>query len=242
MRYGQFLIILLCVYLVACATTKEAPGFSVYVNSIVDSQVKPGKRYMMLPADPEVKPGDLQYREHAAQLQRLLNVQGFQKVSEAEQADILIFLAYGIGDPEQHIATYSVPTFGATGVTSSYTTGTANTYGNTTTYSGTTQYNQSYGITGYRSQVRTYTTHTRWAIIDAIDMQRFLKTKNTDSVWEMTLTSTGSSGDLRRVFPVMVAASAQYLARPTHRAVLVELKEESPVVRLVRGLPPMPPS
>lgn len=66
MRYGRFLIILLCGYLAACAISPESPSFSVNVNTLVDSQVRLGKKYVMVPADPEVKLGDLQYREHAA--------------------------------------------------------------------------------------------------------------------------------------------------------------------------------
>ena len=47
--------------------------------------------------------------------------------------------------------------------------------------------------------------------------------------------STGSSGDLRRVVPALVAASSQYLGKNTGRRMEIVIGEDSPAVTQIKG-------
>ena len=55
-------------------------------------------------------------------------------------------------------------------------------------------------------------------------------------LWKTNITSTGSSGDLRLVFPVLVGAAADHLGTNTGHQVVVELGEDDIRVRRVKGL------
>ncbi len=154
---------------------------------------------------------------------RVLSMKGFVSARNAEEADVAILLFYGIGEPQTTQYSYSLPVWGQTGVSSSHTYGTATAFGNTASYSGTTTYTPSYGITGYTSHVGTKTTYFRYALISGYDFEAYKETKKEIQLWKTTATSTGPTGDLRQVFPLLVSASAPYIANNTGKKVPVQL-------------------
>lgn len=210
--------------------------YHVNVDSI-SSEVAPLKKsYVLLPGTKETTADDLQFKEFATYIHRALAAKGFMLANNIEKADIAIFLVYGIGNPQENIYSYSLPVWGQTGVSSSTTYGTVNTFGNYGTFSGTTTYTPQYGITGYTSHVGSYTTYFRYILLDAYDLDVYRKEKKLSQVWRTTVTSTGSSGDLRRVFPVLVAGSEEYIGVNTGQKVRVVLHEEDPIVLEIKGM------
>jgi hypothetical protein len=221
------------VLLSGCATTQ--PGFSVKVDSISGTSADKTS-YILLPGNKDAKADDLQFKEYAAYVNRALIKQGFVPADSVEKANIAIFLVYGIGDPQEHKYSYSIPTWGQTGVSSSYTTGTVSSYGGYGSYSGTTTYTPTYGITGSTSHIGSHTTYFRFMVLDAMDLDEYKKSKKEVQLWKTTVTSAGSSGDLRQVFPILVAASKQYIAKNTGQKVEVNLYEEDDRVIEIKGI------
>lgn len=217
-----------------CATTTP-PKFAVTVDSLAGPAAQEHRTYILLPGNEGATWDDLQFQEYASYVMRVLDAQKFVLAKSPEDADVAIVLSYGIGDPETRQYTYSLPVWGKTGVSSSQTYGTATSYGNTATYSGTTTYTPSYGITGYSSQTASVTTYFRYASITGYDFRQFKESNRQVQLWRTNISSTGSSGDLRQVFPVLVAASVPYLATNTGKQVPVELLEDDDVVRAVKG-------
>ena len=140
------------------------------------------------------------------------------------------------GDPQEHQYSYSIPTWGQTGVSSSYTTGTISSYGGYGSYSGTTTYTPAYGITGSTTHIGSYTTYFRFIVLDAVDLDEYKKSKKEVQLWKTYVTSSGSSSDLRRVFPILVAASQQYFGKNTGQKVEVNLDEEDERVTEIKGI------
>ena len=103
--------------------------------------------------------------------------------------------------------------------------------------SGTTTYTRSYGVTGYSTPLGSATSYFRFIVLDAYDLDVYKRENKLDQVWRSTVTSTGSSGDLRHVFPVMVAGSAKHLATNTGQKVEITLDEENATVRYIKGTP-----
>lgn len=213
-----------------CATTQ--PKCRVNVDSIGGSAVDK-KSYILLPANKDTKADDLQFKEYATYVNRALIKQGFVPAESFESANIEILLAYGIGDPQEHQYSYSLPTWGQTGVSSSYTTGMVSSYGS---YSGITTYTPTYGVTGSTSHIGSYTTYFRYMILYAVDLDEYKNTKKEVQLWKTSVTSSGPSGDLRRVFPILVAASNQYIATNTGKKVTVDLYEEDEQVIEIKGI------
>lgn len=233
------------ILLSSCATTQ--PKFHVYVDSISDSSVDK-KSYILLPGNKDTKADDLQFKEYASYVNRSLIKHGFVPVKSFENANVAIFLVYGIGDPQEKQYSYSLPVWGQTGISSSTTYGTSNTYGSLNTYgnygtysgntssSSTTTYNPTYGIKGYTSHTGTMVTYFRFMILEAIDLDEYKSTKKEVQLWKTTVTSSGSSGDLREVFPILVAASSPYISINTGKQIKVIISENDERVLEIKAI------
>lgn len=209
---GTFMCLLM--FFGGCGAT-----YRVQVDSISASNSSNMRSYVLLPGNDDTTPSDLQFMEFGKYIKHVLSSKGYVEADDFNEADLAIFLAYGIGDPQEHQYTYNLPVWGETGVSSSYTHGTLYSYGNYGTYSGTTTYTPSYGITGYTTHMGTYLTYFRFMVLDAYDMQKSRESQDLVQAWKTTVTSMGSSGDLRRVFPILAAASKDYIASNTRQKV-----------------------
>ena len=219
-----------------CTSIPDKTEFFVNVNSIGDA--KENKTYILLPSNKGTKVDDLQFKEYATYVTRALQTKGFVQAETFQKANVSIFLGYGIGDPKEHKYTYSIPTWGKTGVSSSTTTGTIDSYGSSASYSGTTTYTPTYGVTGSTTHSDSYTTCSRFMTLAGVDSDKFRKSKKLVDLWRTTVTSSGSSCDLRRVFPVLVAASIDYIATNTRNKISVQLFERDDHVQRIKGLLP----
>jgi len=112
-----------------------------------------------------------------------------------QNADIVIFFKYGISKPKQYTKTFLLP------ITSQD------------------------GFRGYRSGIKTYILFTRYYELNAVDLKYYNSTHKYKQLWKTVVSSSGSSGDLRRVFPVLVAASEKYIAVNTRHIIEVEIYE-----------------
>src|SRR5882724_7620426 len=141
------------VLLAGCATAQpvqpEGELFSVKVDSLARTDSLTKRSYVLLPGNKGTNVGDLQFQEYAKYVHRALAAQGLTHARRVAAADIVVFLSYGIGDPQTHYYTYSLPVWGQAGYSSSTTSGTLNTFGAYGTYSSTTTYTPTFGISGY---------------------------------------------------------------------------------------------
>lgn len=212
------------------------PMYYVKIDSISGLDTGTKKTYILLSGVKDVDPNDLQFREYSSYVERALSSSGYVRAEDFKDANIAVFLSYGIGDPKDHQYSYSLPVWGQTGVSSSTTYGTISSYGSYGTYHGTTTYTPSYGITGYTTHVGSYTTVFRFVVLDAVDLVKYRRSEKIIQVWKTTVTSRGSSGDLRRVFPVLVAAATPYIGTNTGKQVDVTLTEGDKAVSEIKGL------
>jgi hypothetical protein len=210
--------------------------YHVKIDSISGLDSGTNKRYILLPVVKDVTLNDLQFREYSSYVDRALSSAGYVKARDFNDANIAIFLAYGVGDPKEHLYSYSLPVWGQTGVSSSTTFGTIRSFGTYGTYHGTTNYTPTYGITGYTTHVGSYTTFFRFLVMDAVDLEEYKRSEKIVQLWKTTVTSRGSSGDLRRVFPVLVAAAKSYIGTNTGKQVDVTLTESNKTVLEIKGL------
>ena len=182
----------------------------------------------------DVSPDDLQFREYAGYVDKALQKKGLKPAANMREAEIAVFLGYGIGPPKENIYSYNLPQWGQTGVSSAQTSGTVNSYGNYSTFSANTKYTPTYGVTGYTTQVNSYTTHTRYMFVDAIDLNSVRREKKSVRLWSTEATSTGSSGDLREVFPAMVLAAEPSMGVDTGQQVSVEIATSDERIKAMR--------
>lgn len=214
-----------------CATQTQ---FIVSVSSINNGISSINKTCYIGSGMENVSVDDLKFKEFSSYLTRSLESRGYKITDNLDNAEVIILLAYGIGEPQTNVA--SMPVWGQTGISSSTTYGTINPYGyGSASYTGTTYHTPTYGITGYAPI--SYTTYTRYAKITAYDWQQYKQSEKEVMLWQTDIVSSGSSSDLRQVFPVMVAGATPYIGENTGKSVQVTLTENSTQVNIIKGLP-----
>lgn len=220
------------VILQGCSTTK----YHVNVDSISTTEAQEKTEYVLLSDNNKININDLQFKEYASYINKALKILGYEKAATITDAGVAIFLSYSISEPKQHQYSYSIPTYGQTGVSSSNTYGTVNTYGNNANYASTTTYIPTYGITGSTSHIGTSITYTRIMQLTAFDVSNYSEDKEMTNLWKTSVISSGSSGDLRFIFPVLVAAAMPYIGTNTGRKIELSLSEDDKNVLEIRGI------
>ncbi len=218
-----------------CILAGCAAPFSASISGFSRPDAQLYKRFFLLPSESGLTVNDLQFQEAARYVSNALASKGYREVSNLSECDLVVFIQYGIGSPQTFTQNYSVPIIGQTGGGTSFVTATS--YGRLgpQTITGTVTQPVTYGVTGYQAGSISQTLYGRWLRLDAIDYAEFVRSKNVKSVWETRIVSVGSSGDLRRVIPVMVAAAGSYLAENTMQSIEVTIREDDErIQRLMR--------
>jgi len=196
------------VVMVGCAP--KALQFEVKVDALRDPEAPEMRTYVVRPGLEGLDANDPQFKEFATYLDSALCDNGFRPAEEGGPVEMVIFLSYGVGEPRT--TTESTAAYGSV--------------------SGRT----APGVVSTRTVDRT--EYPRWVVVEAVDADAFVKTHQFVELWRTAMTSSGSSGDLRLVFPIMVAAGKSYIATSTGRPVSCMLTENSPEVLKVRGQKP----
>ncbi|MBB64058.1 MAG: hypothetical protein CMO81_03250 [Waddliaceae bacterium] len=175
--------------------------------------------YIILPSNKDCSVDDIHFREYAEYVEVLLRRKGWKRVHSFDKAKWAVLLGYSVSDPKERRYTYQVPIFGQTGVSSSTTYGTYYGYGN---YSSKTTYTPTYGIIGSSTQVGTLIYYARAVSLRGVNLQHIKSNRNigdADVLWETSVSSVGSSGDLREVFPAMILTADQYFMTNTSKKI-----------------------
>lgn len=237
MKLIKLLSILCILTLCGCTTFSNfgTPRFNIAVDSLASQGASANKKYLLLPGNQGVTAADLQFKEYAEYLKRVLNKKGYVYTESKDEADVAIYLAYGMGDPQTYQYSYDLPIWGRTGYYASSTHVAEAVVDGKTKYRTYTTYTPAYGLIGYNTHIDSVTNYTRFAIITAYDYSQFKKDEKEVQLWKTTINSTGSSDDLRRIFPVLMAASIPYLATDTGRKVYLSMYETDAIVQEIKG-------
>jgi len=181
--------------------------------------------YILASAQADITDGDLQFQEFSRYVERAFSAKGMKRTTDPDKADVVVLLSYGIGDPKTFQSSVAIPVWGPTGISSLNTTGRV--IGNS--FSSTTTVTPSYGIAGYSNIETSNTYYTRNARLVAFKKDE-LKKGGSNQLWKVSIVSTGSSGDLRFIFPFLMTAASPYIGKNPGRMVTVQLPVNDPSV------------
>jgi hypothetical protein len=193
-----FAVVVMATYLLACATTSTPPADSrmlssdTWVETTVTSFAAPdpilSKAYYLASGNQDVPDSDLEFQTYARYIENALSPKGYVRTYDVKNADIVIRLAYGIGDPKT-------------------TTGTRTTgYG----YGYYTGYFWYY--TPPATETVSATTYKRTLILEAYDLK---DPEKKSQLWKTTAISVGTYSDLGRILAYMIVGSAPYIGTNT---------------------------
>ena len=202
--------------------------YNVSVDSINDGWViSAGMSCCVLSGMEDVADNDLRFKEFAAYVSRSLQSRGYVVRDDPGGADVVVLLSYGMEGHQEYVNGWSPAIYGDFG--SSTTFGAVEPHGKGgATYLETTVYSPDYYDFGRAGGiVDSYVEYTCFVHLVAYEGGEML--------WETDIVSTGSEGDMRRVFPVMIGAGTAYLGENTQEQTEVVISEEDEVVKMIRG-------
>ena len=224
-------VILFCVLVFSAGCSQ----YNVSVDSINDGRViSAGMSCCVLSGMEGVADNDLRFKEFAACVSWSLESRGYVVSDDPGGADVVVLLSYGMEDHQEYVNGYSPPIYGDFG--SSTTFGAVESHGKGgATYLETTVYSPDYYDFGrHGGVVDSYVEYTCFAHLVAYEGGKHAADRG-EMLWETDIVSTGSSGDMRRVFPVMIGAATAYLGENTQERTEVVIGEEDEVVKMIRG-------
>lgn len=229
----SFLFSILIFSLSSCSSTH----YVVEVDSYGSDSYLIEKKYFLSSADTTINENNLQYIEFSNYLRKALNQKGYSESQKPDEADLVVFFNYGISDPETFQRTVYLPTWGQTGVSSTNTSGTidVNAYNNKVNYNQKTTSTPKYGITGYRPENQTITQYLRYLTITAYDFNAYKENGSQKIIWNVNITSSGTSSDLRKVFPYLIVAGKNYYGQNSGEKKKIIIKERDYRVKELKG-------
>lgn len=166
------------------------------------------------------KHGSLEFKAVSDLVAPYLAAAGYRVVSMDEQPDHVVAVAYGIDDGQMVQQTTAIPMFGQTGVASSTTFGSVNTYGSNATFNATTFNTPTYGITGFQPITTNATVYSRVVLVDIIDRKASTPDK-LEFIYQAEIKSRGSCGNVHAVLGEIVGAAFKSFPGPASRSEMV---------------------
>lgn len=213
MERMKSIVLLLGVYAIfavsiaGCATvpfpTSSAYRLEIDSIALAGADLR-GKSYVISSAMQEISDEDLRFKEIAQYIENALKIKGYNRVDKKEKAEILIRLAYGIGNPQ----------------TTTYTTTTGSGYAY--------QVGWWWNIVPPTTETVNQTTYQRNLVLEAFDLKT--KSDRLPQLWRTALSSEGRSSDMRTVLPHIIAAAVDYFGTNTGRKIPTYIEPNDPRV------------
>lgn len=229
--------ILILLFLSVLLLSGCARYYIIGIDSINNREPLSDKSFVLLPGNKDTSATELQFQEYAGYVAKILASTGYALAASQETAAIEIFLSYGVGEPESHVYSYAEPVWGQVRANiKTYTTQSTTTSpsGDTTTYASNTRVDPEYGITGFTTKTGVYTSYNKFIVMDAYDLKTKQKDGKLKHLWKTTISSAGTTKDLRKLFPVMLIAAKQHIGGNTGEELEVQYPEESEEVKLLK--------
>ncbi|MGR8932149.1 MAG: hypothetical protein ACU836_16075 [Gammaproteobacteria bacterium] len=209
-------VVALLLLLTACATTPRVLEVRSDVDALATKDAQNKRHFVVLPGNKALKEQDLQFIEFKAYVEKALIASGFSKADSPQDGDVVLFLDYGVGEPQSYQYAYDVPVWNNMGFYPFYRR-----YG----------YYPMMSSYYYAPRVETYLVYKRYLSLEAYDMAAYLQQKTPIQLWKISVQSLGTSNDLRLTLPYMITAMKPYVGINTGHMVNIEINEHDPFLR-----------
>jgi len=219
-KLPPLLLVVAALVVGGCATTHR-----VQVDALAHPELAPAKRTYAFATtgQPGRGPGDLRYGEVLRRVEQVLAARGFRPTA-ATEADLNLFVDFGVGDPVTRAYTFTTPIYGEVG--GRYATRTRETKdadGKTHTTVEQVYIPGNFMRVGTDVSTNTVTTYRKHLRLSARLREPGVKPEAGREVWTITAVCDDREGDLRAVLPLLAAAIEPHLATDTGKAIVVEL-------------------
>jgi hypothetical protein len=234
-RAAALVAIMVCAS--GCGAAYSNKACNIAVNSFAAPYTE-ATTYIVLPLNQGVAPTDQEFRQYSAYLRKALDAHGYRSTESFEDARLAIFLGYGVGRPEGHLASYIMPPVGRTDVAPGATRSPISSHGSSRTAASRTLRFAESDVSSDPRSSDGETTFTRYAIVNAVDAEEYRTGRRFMRVWSTKIVSVGHTDDLRAMFPVILAGAWDLLGVNAERIVHRQVDLEGAHVVWIKGGPP----
>jgi hypothetical protein len=227
------LIAALAALVLALPMAVQARAFRVGVSGYSDGQPVIGTKYAIMPQEDQRQATAFEFPEYARHVERALATKNMVRVADAANADVLVYLGYGVTDPIKH--SESTPNGRFIPVPNGSMTMKMAPDGKLVSVPATT--NQ---WVGSDSTTTEWTTFDRWLTLSAVDAAELRQNGRARERWHLEVKSSGDSNDLRLVMPYMTYSASKYVGTDTGHALPVKVKEKDKAYLQYMAAPPAP--
>ena len=213
-----------------------ASGYDVKIDSLAKAKAADAISYQIHNKNPQTGDESLRYKEAAAYVRTALSGKGMYEAPDAEKADLVVEIDYGVGPPQSKMETISEPVYRVIPgrvYTQTVQVGTDRN-GNPIYQTVTTQEPPTTEFDGYREyQIRTV-VYEKFLKMSARENKPATEGKPAEEIWTLDITSEGESKDVRKALPVLAAASIDFVGKDSHGQKTIHLKDTSSDIAFVK--------
>ena len=213
-----------------------ANSYQVKVDSLAKPKADESVSYKIVNKNPSVTEDSLRYKEAAAYVRTALSGKGLYEAPEADKADLVVYLDYGVGPPQSHREAVSEPVYlQVPGQirTQRVQVGTDRT-GNPVYQTMTVQDPPTTELAGYREYYITVTTYEKYLRLNARENATPAEGRPQQEVWTVDVTSEGESRDIRKALPVLAAASIEFVGKDSKGQKTIRIKDTDKDVAFIK--------
>lgn len=221
----RWILLFNLMWLLGCAMTPRPMEVRSDIDALATTDAQNRRQFMILPGNKDTSEYDLQFIEFKNHVEKALIKRGFIKAASLQAGDVVVYLSYGIGEPQVHQYAYDVPVWTGYGYYPYYGR----------RYGYYPRMGMMYGVGGYAQRLESYTLYRRYLMLDAYDATAYLNKQTPQQLWKISVQSMGQSNDLRLTLPFMVTAMQPYIASNTGQIVTVDVDEFNPLLQEIRS-------
>jgi hypothetical protein len=220
----------------------SSSSYAVRVDSVAqhDASLRAAElqSYQIKSKNPAAGDESLRYREAAEFVKAALSGKGLYEAPNAESADMIVELDYGIDAPRTKIEMVSVPRYSQVGGRVRYEqVPVTDARGNVSQRTVAVYQNPRSELVGFDEMPQRVTVYEKYLRITARENKPAAEGRPPAEMWRVQSSTEDGSKDLRKYLPIMASATADYIGKGTTSPKVVKIKDPSPVVEFIRKGP-----
>lgn len=216
-----------------CNTTYE-----MEVDAIQNPTIQDADSYVIVPRDPEQDVNDLRYKETVSYIKTALSGKGMYEAIDAQEADMVIEIDYGMEPPRREMKVVEEPVFATIQEPDTYQTVSQQDpkTGRVITYTVRIPGRRSRELIGYQERLVAVIINEKYMELTA--KENMLAAVSSDvpaqEIWSVRVRNYDENDDLREYLPIMAASVADYVDEDTGTNQKVRLKNNDEVVEFIK--------
>ncbi len=191
--------------------------------------------YALKSKDPRLGEESLRYKEAADFVRTALSGKGLYEAPNAEKADMVVELDYGMEEPRSKTERVSTPVYAQVGGGVRYdTVPVVDSRGNTSFRTVAVSEPPRSELVGYDDMIRQVTIYEKYLKITARENKPSVEGKPPSELWSIHASAEDESKDLRKYLPIMASATIDYIGQDSSSQKTVKVRADGPGVDFVR--------